>query len=364
MTRRGFIISMSSVVIVLGGVIVLFSLRQESTESAEVTSQRVKVEKVVQDEVVEVSGNVEPGEEQTLTMTSGGEVKQVYVEEGDMVEKGEVILRLDDDEEQYEYQQAVYELDQKKGTISTREEQLLEMRVKLAKKALEERVLIAPLSGLLVDFAVKPGDRLVSNELQSLGRIIRTDFLRATVQVDELDLGKVNIGQKVRILFDAFPDVEVEGRVEDISETATVDSQGIAVCDVDILIPDPPEGVKPGFSFTGQIVVKEAEELLLLDKRAVITREGRTIVMRVSPEGTARPMPQEVQVEEFDEDRVRVLSGLEEGDEVLILSSSETSGSSGGGSRMFFVGPGVGGPPPGGAPGPPPGGAPRREGGR
>jgi len=136
------------------------------------------------------------------------------------------------------------------------------------------------------------------------------------VEVDELDVPRITVGQKVKFYFDALPNFEVTGRVSSLPYEGKVTSEGIAVIDAELMIDNPAPEIIPGYFFSAQIVVNDVEKVLVLDEDAIMKRNGEPTVLVYSQDG-GQPVPRTVKTASFGDGKVKVLSGLAEGDTVI-----------------------------------------------
>ncbi len=348
-----------------GALYYFFLYRGQGSEKAsgkEITVYTVR--EVEHEETVEVSGNVEPVKEKELAFHTSGLVSKVYVREGMYVRGGKLLAEMDNSEQLYELEQVDYQIKEKELEGAKREIELLKMEKKLKEKKLEDLKLYTPISGLVSVVNMEEGDFVGANSKTAVIRVIDTSKLKATVEVDEVDAPEVKLGQKVLFHFDAFPDMEVTGRVSKIPIEGTVTNEGIAVLNTEILIDKPPKELHPGFSFTAEIIVKPAEKILVVNRDAILERNGRKLVFPATsvpgarnapgnatgnaagnttrnatkrtspssetgksiPQGNARnagqrfPRPVRVEVEGYNDKEVRVISGVSKGDRLLSVS--------------------------------------------
>lgn len=299
-------------------VVAMFHLRNTYEAGAAPSPATSTVQSVLHADTVHVSGNIKPVREEDLGFLSSGEVAAVYVQEGDRVEAGALVAELDDSEQVYDLAQLDQAIEKARISGSTGDLKLLMLEREVKKSALRKRKLYTPISGTVSEVDITVGELTKSeNEINAVIRVIDTSSLKAEVEIDELDVPLVEEGQKVLFRFDALPELEVQGRVSFLPLEARLTDEGIAVLDAVLVINRPPAGVLPGYSFSAQIVIGEDEKILLLDEHAVMEQDGRFIVMVVSGDGGI-PRPQEVTVADYGEGTVRILSGLAEGDTVLV----------------------------------------------
>jgi len=196
---------------------------------------------------------------------------------------------------------------------------LAEHSLEHAKKQLDKTVMTAPISGIAISVNVKEGDTIpaATFSTQPIIHIIDTTNLELVVEVDEIDVPKIRLGQKAVISFDALPDALYDGELTDISYTPTVEA-GVILYEVKVGFKAPADsGVKIGMSVTADIVLDERNDVLLVPNRAVTEdKEGNTIVMVVLEDDKTEERPVTVGVS--DDFNTEITSGLQAGEKVLI----------------------------------------------
>ena len=285
------------------------------------------VESITESEVIEVSGNIEPVETEDIGFSTSGEVVAIHVEEGDWVGEGTLIAELDNTEQVYALASLDFDIAKAEVSGSKGELELLELERESKVEELEERKLYTTISGIVSEIDVREGEYTKSEDsITPVARVIDVSSLMAEVEVDELDVPRIQVGQKATFYFDALPGIEVEGRISALPYEGRITTEGIAVLDAELIIDDPVPEIIPGYSFNAQILVSDEETALVLDETAVIEKDGETMVLVPSRDG-AEPIPVPVKTTPFDEGRVEVLSGLSEGDTVLAFNemSSEAT---------------------------------------
>lgn len=154
------------------------------------------------------------------------------------------------------------------------------------------------------------------------------------IYVSEVDINEISVGQNVNITFDAIPNKQYQGKVTNLSQSGD-DSSGIVEFQVSITVSNPDEEIKTGFTALASIVIQEVKNVVLVPNTAIQSLNGRSIVMVIGEDGTATPIPVEV---EASGDSFSILKGnpLAEGDQVLIeidsasLPQTTTTGGFGG----------------------------------
>jgi membrane fusion protein (multidrug efflux system) len=273
------------------------------------------VELIVFAETVEITGNLMPIDARDLAFPITGRVISVPVEVGTFVARGSVVARLDDSKARYELATVETQLQQKRLSGSSREIQILELQREIAARAVQDHVLRSPIDGRISAIDIRVND-FVSAGMR-IARVIDDSSFKARVQIDELDSPRVRVGQRVRFFFDALPELDVTGSVLSLAIEARITSNGLAVRDAEVLIKDPPDELLSGYSFTGQILLGQEEKVLAVPEKAVFNQGGETFVLLPSENGGV-PEKRIVEARVLDRERIRILSGLSEGQKILV----------------------------------------------
>ena len=300
---------------VLAAAVVFFLLRScgSSSEDWRDSFRTATVESIAYQESVEISGNLEPLKARDLAFPVSGKVMQVPVQAGDTVPWDALLARLDDQAALYELSLIEGTLEQKRYSAPPRELKNLELERNIKAQAVRDRELRAPFGGRVTAVEVQPGDFTAAGRM--VVRIVDLSSLKAKVQIDELDAPRVKPGLPVRFYFDALPDLEVTGKVASLSAEGRITSDGLAVLDGEVLIERPPRGLLSGYSFTGEILLGQEQQVLALP-RAALLREGEQTFVYLPSDGGVQK--RKVAASVLGEESIRVLSGLAEGEVVLV----------------------------------------------
>ncbi len=368
--RRHWIWWLVLAVVMLAGGAVAVYLWFPFNENGDRTAARFTtytVEALTETDVIQISGNIQPIEEEDIGFYTDGKVAAVHIKVGDWVEAGTLVAELDNSAQLYDLASLDMEIENARIAGSKQELALLELKRQSKVEALEETRLYTTISGYVVSVDVRKGESIKSKDsIDPIIRISNFSSMRAEVEIDEIDVPRVRIGQKVRFFFDALPDVEIFGRVSELPLEARVTSSGIAVLDAEVIIDSPPKQLVPGYSFSAEIQVGDQEKVLVLDEKAIMERDGQKLVLRVPAEAWSNPTLTPVKTASYGAGKVEILSGLSEGDTVIAsnamdISSDNASDENNGTSPLQLLGlPGGGAPPDGGPPG---GGLPPGSGG-
>jgi len=178
---------------------------------------------------------------------------------------------------------------------------------------LEGTEIVAPFSGIVAHVGAQEGELVTAGS--PIIRLIDPSTFHLDLDIDEIDIAKILVGQEVTITLDPLPDRELQGEVEYIAPTATV-VEGIVTYRVKVKIDPADIPLKVGMTATATIVTERKEGVLLLPNQAIqIDREsGRTYVEKIVQ---GEPVSVEIEVGLRDELMSEVVRGLEEGDNVV-----------------------------------------------
>lgn len=148
-------------------------------------------------------------------------------------------------------------------------------RVTAAEATLNLARLTAPFDGTLTEISVDRGD--VVNTGTRAFRLDDLSRLLVDVDVSEVDINSVEIGQPATLTFDAIPGKEYTGVVDDVAAVGS-DASGAVNFTVTIQITDIDEAVRPGMTAAVNIAVQKLENALLVPNRSVRTLDGQRVI--------------------------------------------------------------------------------------
>jgi RND family efflux transporter MFP subunit len=187
-----------------------------------------------------------------------------------------------------------------------------------AQRQLDEATLAAPFDGVVAQVFTEEGDIVPSPSMspQPIVRIINPDYLELLIDVDEIDIPLVSLGQEVSVEVDALPDKALGGRVTSIYPVPS-EVGGVVLYKVRIGLDRPGDsGIKVGMSASADIVAEQHHDVLIVPSRAVTrSDQGQTIVKVQTDEGI-QERPVEVGLD--DGLRAEIISGLSEGETVIV----------------------------------------------
>lgn len=188
--------------------------------------------------------------------------------------------------------------------------------VENANVQLSYATITSPIDGVIASVSTEEGETVAAAmQAPTFVTVIDLERLQVDAFVDEVDIGKVKVGQRAKFTVDAFPANEFAGRVAAIYPKAII-QDNVVNYDVVIDVETPYHGLlRPEMTASVTIFQEERQDVLAIPTRAVRRERGRTLVY-VLEDG--RPHPREVRLGWRDGPWVEVVSGLQEGETVLL----------------------------------------------
>ena len=257
--------------------------------------------------------------ERTLTAQASGTVTSINVQEGSDVAKDDIILGLSGDDLTESIQSASESL------------RSAEISMQNLQDTMNNYTITAPISGTIIEKDAKVGDAVKTGD--TLCIVYDLSYLEMSINVDELQISSISVGQKVQITADAVPDKTYVGTVTRVSMKGTANG-GTTTYPVSIRIDDT-DGLRPGMNANAEIVVAEAKNALVVPNAAVV-RGSYVLVTKDSPSAanadTAMEAPEgfvyvPVKTGVSDDDYTQIVSGIQEGDTIGYDPSSVSSDS-------------------------------------
>lgn len=209
----------------------------------------------------------------------------------------------------------------------------LQSALKEARTRLADTTIRAPMSGVVTQRYIESGELVTSGVAtfssgMPLVQIADLSKMRIKLQINEVDIGKVRVGQKVEIRLDSLRDEVFEGRVRKVAPASSVAAQpgapGGAVIrfpvEVEIANPDP--RMKPGMSTKCRIIVERRQNVLRLPKEAFQFVDASTAKVNVVHRATAngrsvdKNETRTVKIGLRGDAFVEILEGVKEGEKV------------------------------------------------
>ncbi|QQE75822.1 efflux RND transporter periplasmic adaptor subunit [Brevibacillus composti] len=231
-----------------------------------------------------------------------GKVGKVEIENGDEIQAGQLIAKMD---------MSSVDLELKEKELILRESQLT---MEQKRRDLAKRQVTAPISGVITKLNVTAGETPDSGKPAAI--IMDTSAVYFVAAVDEMDIPSIKLGQHAEVYVTAFGNKPFEGKVVEVPKEGTKEDKTVRFA-VKIELSDTSE-MKHGMTGDCDIYVDKKENVLRLPLQAVeIVEEGKGTVMVKDP-NTGEPMPKEVAVGIEGSEYVEIVSGLSAGEEVVL----------------------------------------------
>lgn len=296
----------------------------DNDEPARVPVETVTVETDRMRAVYSGTATLEAKQEATAVAETSGILRELRVEEGDTVERGEVIARLDDRRQRLEVDRAKASLER----LDNEYERLEKMHAKdlasteaferarteyraqraayeLAKLELDYTSIEAPIDGVIAQRLVKVGNLI--QEHQALFEIDDFDSLEANLHVPERHFETLDKGQAATIRVDALSNRRYRGTVERISPVVDPETGTFKVT---LEIPRGESNLKPGMFVRARIVHDTRDDVPVIPRAALIEQDGEQAVFTVR-EGKAKRVA--VATGYADDQRIEIAEGVEPG---------------------------------------------------
>ena len=252
--------------------------------------------------------------ERTLTALAAGTVTAINVPEGGAVNKDDIVLQISGEDLTEAIQSAAETL------------RSAELNMDNLQEAMNNYTVTSPISGTIIEKNAKAGDALATGA--DLCTIYDLSYLVMVINVDELQVSDVSVGQSVQVTADAVPDKTYTGTVTRVSMKGS-SSGGTTTYPVTVRI-DETEGLRPGMNANAEIVTAEAGNALAVPNAAIV-RGGYVLVTKDSP-SAANADPDMTAPEGYvyvpvkigvsDDDYTQIISGVTGNDTVAYDPSS------------------------------------------
>jgi HlyD family secretion protein len=366
------------VVIAVIGIIIIFNLQSQREKSVKVMVENVQRDDL--ESTVSASGEVKPKKNVNISAHIPGRIVKIGVEEGQRVKAGDFLLKLEStqyeanadrdraqiqslkadliraeavlnrDKSFYERQLKLFDsklistesLESSKAQyeISKAQYDAILFQIKQAQASLqstldnlEKTVYNAPIEGVITSLRVEEGEIALVGTMNNPGTILMTiadlSVMEVEVEVDETDVVGVRIGHTAEVRVDAFPEEPIKGTVTEVGSsaleklTASEESKDFKVV---ITLENPPQNLKPGLSASADIITARKDNVLTVPISSLVLREKeeentteeskREEGVYIVQDNRVKFTP--VQKGILGELKIEIISGLEEGQEVVV----------------------------------------------
>ena len=286
----------NSIIVLVAAIVVFFGYKYFTTEKkASIAVQTVKLSKQNVTTSVTATGTVEPVDQVDVGTQVSGIINHIYADYNSPVKKGQLLAELDKTnlqesvnnalaqynaslnelnyyQQNYnrqnnmyksgviskaDYEQAAYQVKNSQETVSQRKTALAQARTNLSYANI-----YAPIDGIILSREVEEGQTVAASMTTPTLFTIAKDITKMQVEanVDEADIGGVEVGQRVSFTVDAYPQEEFSGRVRQVRLSATTESN-VVTYTVIIDADNPEQKLKPGLTATITIFTQELKDI-------------------------------------------------------------------------------------------------------
>lgn len=253
-----------------------------------------------------VSGALQPVRQATVKAKVSGDVRQITVREGETVQAGQVLARIDTADldakliertgalesaraqlalaaktratnqtllKQNFISQNAFDNSESSYNVTQGAVKSAEAQVQMARNALRDAVAISPLTGLVGKRHVQPGEKVAFDS--PLVTVVDLTDMELQAAVPAVDVPGVGIGKSVELVIDGFGERRFTGRVGRINPSTEPGTRSILVY---VGIPNPDRSLRGGMFATGRIALAAGTPVATLPATAVRTEGGQAFV--------------------------------------------------------------------------------------
>ncbi len=281
-----------AIVVMIVGLVVMFSRMRSASAAPEVETTPVTRGTVRQ--TVLATATVKPENKLDVIPSTAGRAETVEAEMGMKVKQGQVLLWMSSSE-----RATMLDAARAKG----------EKELEFWKDVYKPTAVVAPLDGMIISRNVVPGQTVTT----TTNVFVMSDRLIIEADLDETDLGKIALDQRVDATLDGFPGEKLQGKVYKIAYSSTT-VNNVTTYKVTVLLDTIPDYMRSGMTANVTFIINEHKDVLLVPASSV---QGGVVYVS-TPVG--KPEAREVKIGLSDGKVSEVISGLKEGE--LVVKSS------------------------------------------
>lgn len=257
------------------------------------------------------SGTFQANSRQTVTAQTSGEITALHVTVGSQVSSGTALADLGGEAADTALSNAAIAVE------------TAQLSLQRAQDTLEDYTITSPISGTVIEKNYKAGDKMDGMESGTLAVIFDLSRLKLQIDVSELNISQVKVGQPVEITAEALPGHVFHGVVDSVSINGTT-TNGFTTYPVTIVLEEFGD-LNPGMNVSAKIIISQETNALCIPVSAV-NSDGTVLVATpgtLSEDGAtvldpAKAELRTVTVGQGDQDYISITDGLKEGDVVLV----------------------------------------------
>ena len=306
---------------------------KNSPQSKPVLVELIEIKRGTIEEILERSAALQAEEQVQVLARTQNPAIELLVEEGDNVEKDQVLLRLESDSQKTAYDQTMTQFDKARVEFERLEKLYKEslisesdylnakfayeqarLQLDTAKRDLDYTEVRAPIKGTITARSVKVGDKVTTGT--SIFEIINLESTVAVVHAPEQYLPKLKKDMQARLISGTLDNQVFEGYVKRISPVVDAEAGTVKV----VVGVKERGSLSPGMWVQVELVLDENDEAILIPKRSITYAVDQAFAFKVDTdeEGLRRAKRQLVVVRNSDKEHIEPVDGFEEGDLIVV----------------------------------------------
>lgn len=314
---------------------------EETEQNTKINVKVATVEERDLPDMVTLTASIEADKINNITSNAPNRIKQILVDEGMKVSKGQRLVVLDDVnttsyqlqvdnakanlrniELNYERAQELFKIGGgTKQQVDQMELQLINARNSLAsaeralRNAQENTVLVAPVSGVVTARNYDPGDMTGNLPILTIGTV---NPVKAVCNVSESEFAKVHLGMSADLELQAYPDAQFTGKITMVSPTVDANSRSFGI---EVTLPNPDGKILPGMFGRVNLNFGNTMSAVVPDKAVEKQRGSGDYYLYIVRDG--KIVLSKVELGRRLGDTYQILSGIEPGEQVVISEKSK-----------------------------------------
>jgi len=334
---------LTTIILTIFLVVIGWPTEKKVTANPAQNYETAKVQKEDLIDIVSASGTVQAENKIDLKFQTSGLLTWVGVKEGDKVQKWQAIASLDKRELQEnllkvlrDYSKERWDFDEaskvtyKDQVITDTIKRVLEKNqfdldkavadVEIKDLAIKLSTLVSPIAGIITHIDM-PVAGVNITPATAVFTIADPNTMKFVANVDEADIGKVRVGQKVTLTLDAYPDQKIEGEVGKIAFASIATKGGGTAYPIDIYLPENKDlQFKVGMNGDLEIIISGEKDVLTVPSEAITEKDNKKFVKVVK----GRQIKQvTVETGLITDTETQITQGLAEGETVIVRTKTK-----------------------------------------
>lgn len=293
--KRAYLLTAAALVLLAVGALLVW----QGARKSEVVYREVAIGRGDLEISILATGVVQPQNRLEIKSPVAGRAEKVLVDAGHHVKKGQLLVWMSSTE-----RAALLDAARARGADE----------VKTWEDYYKATPVMAPIDGTIIQRNIQPGQTFTTND----AILVMSDRLTIQAQVDETDIAQIRLRQRARVVLDAYPQNAIPARVDKMAYDAkTVNN--VTTYTVDVLPEETPAFMRSGMTANVSFLAAAKKDVLLVPSEAVRKNpDGSAFILTKPGAAPAKPVEKRVQTGISDGKKTEVVSGLSEGDIVLV----------------------------------------------